>query len=455
MLSARLLAAAGVVSTVGVVGIAPPRQVAAQSVAPVVVRGVAYDSLRGAPLSDALVSILGTARSTTTDSHGRFHFDSVAPGTHTFAVQHVVLDSIGFTGIAARAVVTDGQDEVRVAVPSFASLWRSVCRGAVPRDSGFVYGTVRDAVTGDPIRGAVVDLTWLDLTVDGKTRVSQTTWRGQARSDSNGGYSVCGLPVHVTIRARASTDSASSGLIDLIGRGARVQRRDFNMMTTDSAAAARGIVAGTVTDTAGRAFPDARVIVDGAPETRTAADGRFTVRGVPAGTRQVEVLAIGMSPVITPLDVVPNETTSFVAALRRINALDVVRVIGSRNAKFRVTEFEARRRANAGYIRDSSQIVGHGTMASTFGGFPGMHVERGTNGSNSFFLSMEGGARGRCVPNLWVDDVPQRDNDVLNFLRPSEIAALEIYPRVFTAPTRYMGSNMCGSVVVWTKRELQ
>jgi len=454
MLSFRTAAAVGMVCALLS---ALARPASAQSpTSSVAVRGVAFDSLRGVPLTDAVVIIVGSARTTTTDARGRFRFDSVAPGTHTFAVQHAALDSVGFSGIAARATVTDGHDEVRVTVPSFASLWKSVCRGPVPKDSGFVYGSVREAVSGDPLRGAVVDLTWLDLTVEGKTRVSQTSWRGQARSDSNGGYSICGLPIHATIRARASTDSAASGLVDLVGRGARVQRRDFFVGTTDSAAMVRGTVAGTVTDTAGRPFPDARVVMDEASEVRTDAAGRFTIRGVPAGTRQIEVLAIGMSPVIAPVDVMPNETVSIMAALRRITTLDVVRVTGSRTTRYRVTEFEARRKTSAGYIRDSSQIAQQGTIASTFSAFSGVQVERDTNGSNSFYLSMAGGARGRCVPNLWIDDVVQRDYDYLNFIRPSEIAAIEVYPRVFSAPNRYMASiNMCGSVVVWTKREFQ
>ena len=454
MLPFRTAAAAGLFCTLLA---ALARPASAQSpTSSVAVRGVAFDSLRGVPLTDAVVIIVGSARTTTTDARGRFQFDSVTPGTHTFAVQHAALDSVGFSGIAARATVTDGHDEVRVTVPSFASLWKSVCRGPAPKDSGFVYGSVRDAVSGDPIRGAVVDLTWIDLTVEEKTRISRTNWRGQARSDSNGGYSIRGLPIHVTIRARASTDSAASGLVDLVGRGARVQRRDFFVGTTDSATMARGTVAGTVTDTSGRPFPDARVIMDEAPEVRTDAEGRFTIRGVPAGTRQVELLAIGMSPVITPVDVMPNETVSLVAALRRITTLDVVRVTGSRSSRFRINEFEERRKTSAGYIRDSSQIAQHGSIASAFFAFSGVQVERGTNGSNSFYLSMAGGARGRCVPNLWIDDIIQQDYDYLNFIRPSEIAAIEVYPRMFSAPNRYMASiNMCGSIVVWTKRELQ
>ena len=445
-----------VFSVVGVTIATLSRGAGAQNTAAqVAVRGVAYDSLRGVPLSEALVSILGTARSTTTDVRGGFRFDSVSPGEHTFAVQHAALDSIGFTGIATHAIVTDGRAEIRVAIPSFASLWKSVCRGPVPKDSGFVYGTVRDAMTSSPLRGAVVDINWLELRVERGNRVSRTSWRGQSRTDPEGGYSICGVPMDVTLRARASTDSASSGLIDLVGRGARVQRRDFLVLATDSTAAATGTIAGLVTDTAGRPFADARVVMDEAPEVRTAADGRFTLTGIPAGTRQIEVLAIGMSPVVTPVDVMPSETATFAAALRRITTLDVVRVTGTRITQLRVREFEERRNTSAGYIRDSSQIASVATIAAAFSTFSGLQVERGMNGANSFWLSLPGDIHGRCAASLWIDGVLQRDYDYLNFLRPNELAAIEVYPRLFTTPTRYQGLGQCGSVVVWTKREFQ
>src|SRR5690349_11117142 len=128
---------------------------AQQGAARVRVHGVAYDSLRGAPLAAAVVTIVGGTGSTRTDALGRFQFDSISPGVHTFAAQHDLLDSLGFTGISARAVVTDGRDEVRIAVPSFATLWRVACGDArPPRDSGFIYGTVRDVVTQAPVPNA-------------------------------------------------------------------------------------------------------------------------------------------------------------------------------------------------------------------------------------------------------------------------------------------------------------
>src|SRR5215218_8489198 len=56
------------------------------------VRGVVFDSLRGTPLGNAFVTITGNSRVITTDSRGRFSFDSVLPGAYVFTAQHAVLD---------------------------------------------------------------------------------------------------------------------------------------------------------------------------------------------------------------------------------------------------------------------------------------------------------------------------------------------------------------------------
>src|SRR5688572_10472688 len=75
----------------------------AMSQSSVPVNGVAFDSLRGQPLKEALIKIIGLQGTATTDDRGRFRFDSVSPGVRTFIVQHPLLDSAGFPGISRRA----------------------------------------------------------------------------------------------------------------------------------------------------------------------------------------------------------------------------------------------------------------------------------------------------------------------------------------------------------------
>jgi hypothetical protein len=418
---------------------------------PVTVRGFAYDSVRGTPLDGAVISIAGNARTVRTDRRGRFEFDSVTPGTHLFSAQHAALDSLGFSGITARTNVTDGRDEIRISSPSFATLWRSVCgTNRIPRDSGFVYGTVREAVTQSPVPNATIDLTWLDLRVDRTKRISQSRYRWQTRSDSGGNYYICGVPTETGTRLRAATDSATSGLIDLASGSIRVHRRDLTIgAVSDSGARQVGVVSGLVADSSGRPIPDARIIADGAPELRSAANGRFVVTGVPVGTRQVEVLAIGMSPVITAVDVGPADTASILATMRRITTLDVVRVTASPQVRRLVRELDERRTAGFGYVRDSTEIANHGSMFSVLFEFPSVRVDR-RNAAGDFTVTMPGTGAARCLANVLVDG-QKSDFDQLSFLRPSDIAAIEVYPRRMQLPMQFMRFDDCGAIVVWTK----
>ena len=418
---------------------------------PVTVRGVAFDSVRGMPLAGAVVTMAGDARTVRTDAKGRFEFDSVPPGPHLFSAQHAALDSLGFTGITTRTSVTDGRAEVHIAGPSFATLWRSVCGpGRIPRDSGFVYGSVRDAVTADPVPNAYVDLTWLDLEVDRAHHISQQRYRGLTRSDSTGSYYICGVPKETGLRIRAATDSATSGIVDLASGSLRVQRRDLAIAAvSDSGTFRLGTVAGLVQDTAGRPIADARVITDGAAELRTGSTGRFVVPGVPIGTRQVEVLVLGMAPVVTVVDVHPVDTANVLATMRKVTVLDVVRVTASPRVRRLVRDIEERRALLAGYSKDSTEIADHGSLFSVMHEFPSVRVER-KNAFNDFIVTMPGTGATRCVANVIIDGI-KSDFDQLNFLRPADIAVVEVYPRRMQLPMEFMRFDDCGAIIVWTK----
>src|SRR5215470_17222103 len=215
----------------------------------VTVNGIAYDSLRHAPLGNAFVALSGASgsRSANSDSHGRFRFDSVAPGAYTLSMQHAALESIGIPGVTTRVVVSDGSGDVMIAIPSFETLWRNACPGAPPSDSGFVYGVVRDASTQKPVAKASIDLSWIDVAMDKEKHITQRRWRSQMRSDEHGAYGVCGVPAGVGVRVQAVSDSAESGAVDLEPSEVRVQRRDLFVAATSAKAALRGTIIGVLT----------------------------------------------------------------------------------------------------------------------------------------------------------------------------------------------------------------
>ena len=430
----------------------------AQNAPRVTVRGEAFDSLRGKPLDGALVSIIGAGRTVTADSRGRFVFDTVAPGVYTFVAYHAALDSAGVSGLTAKVNVGATTGDVHLAVPSFATLWRIACGdGRAPTDSGFVYGTVRDAASRKPLGGASVELTWTDFSVDSARQIHEKRWHRQTRTDASGNYGVCGVPMSAIPNIQASSNEAKSGVIDLFDVS-RVRRRDLSIAIAGTGdAERRGTVAGMLTDVSGAPFRGARILIADMPEARSGADGSFTVRDVPAGTRQVDIRSVGMAPYVTAVDVVPHDTVMLAAQLHKITLLDVVRVTGTITQQRRISALEERKRSGWGYFRDSTTFGQYGIMSSVFGSFPSLQVQP-INGSTQFVLTLPQNVR-RCVANLWIDGVrqavagdPTVAYGILNDLHPDQIAAVEVYPRGATVPVEFATvSSSCGAVVIWTK----
>src|SRR2546422_8593670 len=73
-----------------------------------VIRGVAYDSLVGAPLVGAEVWLRGFGHHTTTDTAGSFQLDSVPAGRHVLALLAPELDSIGMYSLTAAVDLASG-----------------------------------------------------------------------------------------------------------------------------------------------------------------------------------------------------------------------------------------------------------------------------------------------------------------------------------------------------------
>lgn len=427
----------------------PCAPVAAQD-ARVTLRGIAFDSLNRAPLANAFIT-LGDARSTSTDDRGRFAFDSVHLGIHSLALQHAMLDSIGLPGVSIRINVTDGMGRVVIAIPTFTTLWRASCGDrAPPADSAFVYGHIRSAIDGRPLVDAAVGLTWIDVSVDPQREISQKLWRSDIRSDARGEYSVCGVPIDVGLRIGATTDSAASGIIDLEPSRLRVRRRDLLVGPADSIdVTQRGTIGGIVTDASGAPFDGARVVLDDVPEARTGPDGRFIVRNVAVGTRQLELFSIGVRPVVLAVDLRPGETADVRATLERMTTLDVVRVTGSPFQQRFFQEFEERRRSGFGSFVDSTVLGRRLTMTSALAGLRGGEVRTGRGGEISVLLPTTKIAP--CTAGVWIDGW-KADGQLLASLDPRELAAIELFPRASLVPLRFQSSlTGCGVIAVWTK----
>jgi hypothetical protein len=420
--------------------------------APVSVRGVAFDGLRGHPLPNALITMAGSRRNTTTDERGRFEFDSVSPGVHAFSMQHAALDSIGFNGLTTRTMVTDGHTEIRISVPSFASLWRVACGNrAPPSDSGFVYGSIRGADGERPVPNATVDVSWAAVVMSSTNKVIERRWHTTTISDSTGSYSVCGVAANEWLEVRATADSTASGWVTMPPSTARVQRRDLLVGPSGVAdTLRRGTITGLITDSFGLPYSEARVHVEGAAEVRSGSDGRFTLSNVPTGTRMVDVSTIGIVPVTAIVDVAVKDTETVALQFGPPVALKGVRTVAARSGHVLAAEFDSRRRVGAGFTMDSIKIAAFPRFYDALKMGPSTQVEY-YKGFLRITLPSDRG--GTCEPDIRIDGEIAGFGHLID-LQPDEVAGFEVYARPLFIPPLYItGPNMptCGMILVWTK----
>ncbi len=411
----------------------------------VTVQGVAYDSVRGAPLPGAFIAIVGASQSTTTDSAGKFAFSGVAPGVYSFTMQHAAVDSIGLAGITVRITVGDGRDTVRLATPSFATFWRSACGAALSHaDSGLVFGSVRSARDRSPAQNVAVSASWLDVKASKEDGVKQVRFTRDVRTNADGLYAVCGVPEAQPVGIQAVGDSLASGYIGIAASDGRIHRRDLLVAASRGVDSGQtGVILGSVIGESGAAVDGALVQTDDVAEVRTGSDGRFVLRGVPLGTRQVDARSIGTTPASITTDVVADDTARVEIRLRKLTTLDTMRVVAPSVSQHLARAYEFRRDLGIGRFFDSTSIAKYSSLPVLFREIPSVRVVRE---KITFALG--------CIPTAWLDGT-RIEPEELYLLRPEDIAAVEVYPRQNEVPVEFMGSvkkRVCATIVVWTKR---
>lgn len=415
----------------------------------VTVRGVAFDSLRGVPIKDALVAVIGVDTAVSTDERGRFSIDSVPAGTRTFILLHPTLDSIGFRGFSRRYAIGDGQQEVRLALPSFTTLWKAVCGGEPPSDSGFIYGTISDVASRSPVPRARVTVSWIVTTYDKARGVRQRRVSGEALTDASGNYAVCGVPAAHWVKVDAEATPAR-GEADVPPAELRVLRRDLFIgpdLASDSTS--RGTILGLLLDQDGAPYSEARVVLDDSTELRSRGDGTFVFRDIRAGTRQLEILSIGMAPLVTTVDVHPRDSVSVRYTLRRVTTLDVVHVTASRRGRRIAEGLEDRRRRGLGMQMDMTQLQAHTSFRTVLNEFPGIRV---VHDGADYNVYVSDGRGGQCPPQIWVDGARQTLT-ALTLVFPRNVTAVEYYPRANMVPLEFRRNERlmtCGAILVWT-----
>src|SRR5258705_7154377 len=166
------------------------------------IEGQITDSVHARPAAGATVYVARISpdpalRVVTTDEKGHFAVDSLIAGRYTVDFTTPFLDSLDLTLPSRDATLaTDERLRLELGIPSGATLRAAACPGVeIPKGKGAVVGHVVNADTDQPLVGATVAVTWVDLAVDRATLQPTMQPRGGPMPvDSAGNYRLCGVP---------------------------------------------------------------------------------------------------------------------------------------------------------------------------------------------------------------------------------------------------------------------
>jgi hypothetical protein len=442
------------------------------------VRGAVRDSVAGTTLRGALVQLVaedGTtpfAQTVLSGEAGLFEFSSVPNGRYILGFHHEQLDALGLEPIARPVDVQNAQPVlVDLATPSPARYRRLIC-GTIADDGGVLVGLVRDASTRDLAAGANVSAEWLELSISG-TGISQRRPRREVKASAGGWFALCDVPRPGTVVLQAARGTDSTDRVEWTVPNSPVARRDLwvGRAVTASApasdttatsrrsgtAALRGVV---VAATDGRGLAGAIVSVPGGAVARANASGEFTLTGAPAGTRVLDVRAVGHFPERRVVDLLDSSPPARFALNSLQAVMDTVRATARRTGTSNLVAFEQRRREGQGQYLSADDIRRRAPVLTTdlFRAFRGVYWD---GGGPEAAIQMRGIFGERCVPTFYLDGAMMNalsGDDLDLFVKPEMIVGLEVYTPG-TAPPQFQnygggdsaGAGACGSIVMWTR----
>ena len=454
------------------------------AVARAVVRGAVYDSVAGRPLAGALVQLVaadtGSAygRTVVSDSLGQFSFVDAPNGRFTLGFYHAVLDSLGLEPLLRSITVTDGGSvRADLATPSTARLRVAFCGAPTPQNSGaVVMGIVRNAGDRIPASGVTVVAEWLELSF-GAGGMNRRTPRRLATTRETGWFAICNVPNPGSMTLMASRGADSTATIQVEVPASGFLRRELYLGAARVVAAASPRRDGRVQDSTalpvrrlhvgdarlagivraandGRPIAGAQVsIVDG-PQTRANARGEWSFTDAPPGTRLLDVRAVGYYPERRAVDIVDSVAPLRVTLATFNSVLDTMKISATRTVDMNLVGFQERRRSSVGRFLTPRDIAVRQPFVTSeiFRAVPGLFLDRTMDAEEK--VMMRGLFADRCEPAIyingqWMNGLTSGDLD--GFIRPNDIAGIEVY-MAGQVPAQFQpGLGGCGSLVFWTK----
>lgn len=440
------------------------------------IHGTVIDSLHDALLSHALVRVENTNREAVTDANGAYRIDSIPPGMQRIVVMHPLLDTLGIALVTPPLTFNAGDVKAAdLSIPSGETLVSLFCTPA-QRALGpaALVGFVRDADTQGAAEGAKASLLYYESDPLGFKKTPRVRERPIGK---DGHYRICGLPATMSGKLQIFRNGVQTGEVPVeLGGTSGTQLLAMRSMSIASQVVAsatatdttgkqvtvvrgKSRVTGKVLNKYGQPIPNARVeLQNTGAATKTRSDGQFTLDSLPAGTQTLEVRQLGFAPIEVPVELSQSNPQNVTVKMNEyVPVLSTMRVTAQRERGLSDVGFADRKRSGMGYYLDSDQLKMRQTMqfSDMLRTVPGIRVQPGGNGTNVVTSSRD--ATGGCVM-FYVDGSPWQQmepGDLDTYVRPEEVAALEVYngsttPPQFTQP----GMGGCTTVVIWTERRV-
>jgi hypothetical protein len=456
----------------------PPFAFAQVATSGVTVSGIVYDSIARAPLAGAAVQLVTDKvttfiRTAETDSLGRFTLTDVPAGQYKLGFLHPLLDSIGVDAPLREVRVAGQPVRADLAIPAPLRIRTAICGPRPAADSSSVLvGVVRNAQDRSPAEGVSVEGQWLEYSFSATGLVRRTP-KLVARTGDNGWFAMCNIPSGGTLGLTASRGSDSTDLIEVPLSSDGFVRRDLylgaarSVIVGDTAARAatggepRRVMVGdvrltgvVVTGVGGQPIGGAQVGIVGGSQTRTDQRGEWALADAPAGTRMLEVRAVGYYPERRPVNAVAGAPPVRVALSTLRAVLDTVKIVAAQVRGRDIRGFLERSRSGMGRYLSEEDISRRGALVASdlFRAVPGLRVERTPLGDTQ--ITMRSNFGDDCVPSFFLDGKHMRNlsaDDINGFVEPKEIAGVEVYAGTELPPQFSDGLSGCGSIVIWTK----
>ncbi|MEO8333915.1 MAG: carboxypeptidase regulatory-like domain-containing protein [bacterium] len=440
--------------------LAAPLRAQAPVLSPVrVVSGIVFDSVGNVPLAGAVVQVAladSTQRvfSGVADASGRFRITGLPQGRFAIGFQHDALYALGLESpLRAFQFDTDTSVTVDLAIPSGPKVNAQLC-GSVARDArdGMLTGYVTDAHAERTLEGAVVVVQWLEVSFE-KGAIQTEPHRSTAPVDAQGHFLACAVAteapvgVQVTMPGYRAIDVQMSVLVG------SVTRHDFRLADTSSARGTSTLV-GRVVHLDGSPIGTGRALIASLALEVPVVDGTFTMTDLPAGTWEVEALALGFEPQTILVDALDQSTVAAtITVARRARMLDAVTVYGRPTGDLRIVEDIVRRSRTA---FGSIFLPGNSQLKSALNPVDVLRTARGFSyvGSDSVMARGCSHAAASQSIALYLDGLRFKAGmDELRSAVPiRDLLAVEAYPDIATMPLQWRNDDSCAVIAVWTKR---